>query len=121
MPLEFDRAFESQRGAFAVGRARDDAVECGESDEKWGERRAFDDFEVKLFFTGRSEKLDVHRNHGWTRAELAHDGGEAVLRESSDQTAGGHDFRGRHGRGESKNHVAAGERQRDGAQSEDWT
>ena len=68
-------------------------------------------FEMKIFLCDRRvERITSTGIIGGPVAELAHDRRQSVLRERADGVAGGHDFRGRHRRGQRGDHVTASHR-----------
>src|SRR5260370_17516332 len=84
-----------QRGPLAVERILGQAIKGSNSDEKRGELRMIDEFEVEFLFPdsalGRivagDEQCKIERDHGWSSAEFAGDRSEMIAGDRPDRAA----------------------------------
>ncbi len=83
---------------------------AGGGHQGWRQLRAFDHLEMEFLFSSRRVESNVERNHGWSRSRYTHHRGWAVLRQRSNRSAGGYNFRGSRRRSQGHHHVCAGER-----------
>ena len=116
MTLQANLAGKMQRGALAVERILGQAVKGSNGDEKRGELRMIDEFEVEFLFPDSAlggivpgdEQCEIERNHGGSSAEFAGYSSEMIAGDRADGAADIDDLRRSEIGGKCSDDAAAG-------------
>src|SRR6266403_2389202 len=109
-----------ERGAFSVYRILRETVECGDGYEQGRELGMIDDLEMQFLLADFGIHAEVERNHRRGSAEPAGNRGEMVAGDGADGSPDIHDFRGSEVGRKRGEHAAAGHRNLDVAEIQEW-
>src|SRR6266403_4109742 len=109
-----------QGRTFPIDRILRETVKGGDGDEQGRELGMIDDLEMQFFLADFGIHAEVERNHRWWSAEPAGDSGQMVAGDGADGAADVHDFRGSEVGRKRGEHAAAGHRNLDVAEIQEW-